>query len=69
MSSREDKSKWNVFEAVNVITITPEALMVEINSAITALEYARAAALLQSPRPSVSNTRGIRNQNTTLTSQ
>ncbi|PIN25254.1 hypothetical protein CDL12_01990 [Handroanthus impetiginosus] len=48
MSSKEEKPKWNVFEDVKKISISPEALMAEINSAISALEYARATAFLQS---------------------
>ncbi|KAL0360811.1 UNVERIFIED_CONTAM: hypothetical protein Sradi_3765600 [Sesamum radiatum] len=62
-SSGEEKPPWNVFEGVKRIPVAPEALMAEINSAITALEYARASVFLQSPPP-ISKTRNI-NQNLT----
>ncbi|KAL0302653.1 UNVERIFIED_CONTAM: hypothetical protein Sangu_1927000 [Sesamum angustifolium] len=54
MSSAEEKPKWTVFEEVKDISVAPEALMADINSAIAALEYARAATFLQRPPPSVS---------------
>ncbi|KAG4931646.1 hypothetical protein AAZX31_17G230800 [Glycine max] len=38
---------WNVFDGVKIITATPEALMAEIDSAISNLEYSRATALLE----------------------
>ncbi|KAL0432483.1 UNVERIFIED_CONTAM: hypothetical protein Slati_2582600 [Sesamum latifolium] len=53
MSSSEEKPKWTVFEEVKDISVAPEALMADINSAIAALEYAR-AAILQRPPPAVS---------------
>ncbi|KAL0438694.1 UNVERIFIED_CONTAM: hypothetical protein Slati_2352400 [Sesamum latifolium] len=65
MSSGEEKPPWNVFEGVKRMPIAPEALMAEINSAITALEYARASVFLQSPPP-ISKTR---NTNQNLTSE
>lgn len=40
---------WSVFDGVKIIPSTPEALMAEINTAITNLEYARATACLASP--------------------
>ncbi|KAL2242069.1 UNVERIFIED_CONTAM: hypothetical protein Sindi_0324900 [Sesamum indicum] len=52
MSSAEEKPKWTVFEEVKDISVAPEALMADINSAIAALEYARAATFLQRPPPS-----------------
>ncbi|KAL0325613.1 UNVERIFIED_CONTAM: hypothetical protein Sradi_5130600 [Sesamum radiatum] len=63
MTSGEEKTPWNVFEGVKRISVAPEAVMAEINSAITALEYARASVFLQSPPP-ISKTRNI-NQNLT----
>lgn len=43
---------WSVFDGVKTIPSTPEALMDEIDSAISNLELARATALLRSPSPS-----------------
>ncbi|KAA0064371.1 uncharacterized protein E5676_scaffold134G003530 [Cucumis melo var. makuwa] len=40
---------WNVFDNVKTTTKTPEALMAEINAAISNLEYDRTAAYLESP--------------------
>ncbi|KAG8377636.1 hypothetical protein BUALT_Bualt08G0053600 [Buddleja alternifolia] len=57
MSPREEKPPWNVFEGMKTISVAPEALMAEINSAITALEYARAATFLQSPPPAISKSK------------
>ncbi|KAJ1396934.1 hypothetical protein SESBI_32193 [Sesbania bispinosa] len=37
---------WSVFDGVKIIAATPEALMAEIDSAISNLEYARATAML-----------------------
>lgn len=51
MSSEGEKGKWSVFENVKGISAAPEALMDDINAAISALEYARAAAFLHSPPP------------------
>lgn len=48
------KPRWNVFDGVKTIPATPEALMAEIDSAISNLELARATALLQSPSASSS---------------
>ena len=44
MSSSVETPKWSVFEDVKNISAAPEALMADINAAISALEYARAAA-------------------------
>lgn len=44
MSSSVESPKWSVFEDVKNISAAPEALMADINAAISALEYARAAA-------------------------
>ncbi|XP_009792187.1 uncharacterized protein [Nicotiana sylvestris] len=55
MGSGEERAHWSVFDKVKTIPATPEALMAQINSAISALEYARAAALLQSPCTPISN--------------
>ena len=49
MGSGEGSPCWSVFDGVKNIPTTPEALITEINSAISANEYARATALLQSP--------------------
>lgn len=46
MGSGEGKVHWNVFDGVKIIAATPEALMAEIDSAISNLEYARATATL-----------------------
>ncbi|KAG4964924.1 hypothetical protein AAZX31_14G079100 [Glycine max] len=40
------KVHWNVFDGVKIIAATPEALMAEIDSAISNLEYSRATALI-----------------------
>ncbi|KAH6782351.1 hypothetical protein C2S52_000795 [Perilla frutescens var. hirtella] len=53
MSCGEEKHPWSVFDGVKAISIAPEPLMAEINSAIAALEYARAAAFSQSPDPAM----------------
>ncbi|KAL2504213.1 Glycine dehydrogenase [Abeliophyllum distichum] len=66
MSSGEGKPHWNMFDGVKAISTSPEVLMAEINSAITALEYTRATALLQSRSASVSKNV---NHNGKLTSQ
>ncbi|KAJ8531948.1 hypothetical protein K7X08_011871 [Anisodus acutangulus] len=42
MGSGEERPHWSVFDNVKTIPATPEALMAQINSAISALEYARA---------------------------
>lgn len=44
----EAKLRWNVFDGVKIIAATPEALMAEIDSAISNLEYSRATAHLES---------------------
>ncbi|GFS33211.1 hypothetical protein Acr_00g0027080 [Actinidia rufa] len=49
MGSGEGIPRWSTFDGVKNIPTKPEALMTEINSAISANEYARATALLQSP--------------------
>ncbi|KAK7310507.1 hypothetical protein RJT34_08061 [Clitoria ternatea] len=46
MCSGSGKVHWSVFDGVKIIAATPEALMAEIDSAISNLEYSRAAALL-----------------------
>nr|KYP50922.1 hypothetical protein KK1_027281 [Cajanus cajan] len=46
MGSGSPKVHWNVFDGVKIIAATPEALMAEIDSAISNLEYSRAAAAL-----------------------
>ncbi|XP_057794532.1 uncharacterized protein LOC131010864 isoform X2 [Salvia miltiorrhiza] len=51
MSYGEENHPWSAFDGVKTISVAPEALMVEINSAIAALEYARAAIFSQSPDP------------------
>lgn len=45
----EGSRHWSVFDGVKNFPSTPEALMPEINSAISAYEYARATDLQQSP--------------------
>ncbi|CAK9185862.1 unnamed protein product [Ilex paraguariensis] len=52
--SREASPHWSVFDGVKSIRATPDALMAEINSAISGFEYTRATALLQSPSSSLS---------------
>lgn len=49
MGYREEKPRWSVFDGVKSISTSPEALMADINSAITSLEHARASSFLQSP--------------------
>ena len=48
MGSGEGKPHWSVNDGVKIIAATPEALMAEIDSAISNLEYARAIVLLES---------------------
>ncbi|KAL3514492.1 hypothetical protein ACH5RR_027209 [Cinchona calisaya] len=52
MGSGEEGPKWSVFDGVKTIPSSPEALMAEINSAISAVEYVRATAFLQFPSSS-----------------
>lgn len=40
----EQNRRWSVFDGVKVIPAAPEALMAEIDTAISNLEYARATA-------------------------
>lgn len=49
MDSKDRSSHWSVFDSVKFLPGTPDALMAEINSAIAALEYARASAFLNPP--------------------
>ncbi|KAI3737092.1 hypothetical protein L2E82_27087 [Cichorium intybus] len=42
---------WSVFDKIKIIPSKPEALMAEINSGISSLEYAKATKLLNSPIP------------------
>lgn len=53
MGSKQNR-RWSVFDGVKVIPATPEALMAEIDTAISNLEYARATAFLEPPSSSVS---------------
>ncbi|KAL9254661.1 hypothetical protein AKJ16_DCAP12001, partial [Drosera capensis] len=46
---------WNVFDGVKVFLATPEALMAEIDTAISSFEYAQASALLNPSSPSSSS--------------
>lgn len=46
-SGERGKIHWSVFDGVKIIAATPEALMTEIDSAISNLEYARATAMLE----------------------
>ncbi|KAH6755711.1 hypothetical protein C2S52_010127 [Perilla frutescens var. hirtella] len=51
-SGGANEAKWSVFEDVkSSISAAPEALMDDINAAISALEYARAASFLQYLQP------------------
>ncbi|XP_060188628.1 uncharacterized protein LOC132617605 [Lycium barbarum] len=43
MGSGEERPHWSIFDNVKTIPATPEALMAQINSAISKLEYAHAA--------------------------
>ena len=52
MGSGEQNPRWSVFYKVKVIPATPEALMAEIDTAISKLEYAPATAGLDSPSSS-----------------
>lgn len=60
MGYREEKPRWSVFDGVKSISTSPEALMADINSAITSLEHARASSFLQSP-VSISKDKNISN--------
>lgn len=44
MSYGEGSPRWSVFDGVKIVPSSPEALMAEINTAITNLEYACATA-------------------------
>lgn len=48
MTSGGGIAAWNVFDNVKTTTKTPEALIAEINSAISNLEYARTTTCLES---------------------
>ncbi|GMJ07121.1 hypothetical protein HRI_004381300 [Hibiscus trionum] len=52
MGSGEGNSHFSVFDGVKTFPLTLEALMAEINTAITNLGYARTTALLDSPSSS-----------------
>ncbi|KAH1057834.1 hypothetical protein J1N35_035899 [Gossypium stocksii] len=54
MGSGEGNPHFSVFDGVKTFPLTPEALMADINTAITNLEYARATAFLDSPSSSLS---------------
>ncbi|XVF64014.1 hypothetical protein PTKIN_Ptkin09bG0133300 [Pterospermum kingtungense] len=54
MGSGGGNSHFSVFDRVKTFPLTPEALMAQINAAITNLEYGRATALLDSPSSSFS---------------
>lgn len=49
---------FSVFDRVKTFPLTPEALMGEINAAITNLEYGRATARLDAPSSSFSRNKG-----------
>ncbi|KAK7383119.1 hypothetical protein VNO78_28788 [Psophocarpus tetragonolobus] len=44
--SGSGKVHWNVFDGVKIIAATPEALMAEIDSAISSMENSRATTVL-----------------------
>lgn len=46
-SGNEGHHHWCVFDSVKKMPVEPEALMAEINSAISTLEYGRANAFLE----------------------
>lgn len=54
----EGSRNWSVFDGVKNSPSTPEALMAEINSAISVCEYARATNLQQSPSYSSTKNKG-----------
>ncbi|GAB2291391.1 hypothetical protein Dimus_025648 [Dionaea muscipula] len=54
------QGRWSVFDGVKFPPATPEALMTEINTAISALEYTQSSALLN---PSSSSSSSSRNNN------
>ncbi|KAK8601232.1 hypothetical protein V6N12_051073 [Hibiscus sabdariffa] len=58
MGSGEGNPHFSVFDGVKTFPLTPEALMAEIDTAITSLEYARATALLDSPSSSLLRNKG-----------
>ncbi|OMO78969.1 hypothetical protein CCACVL1_13971 [Corchorus capsularis] len=58
MGSGEPNPLFSVFDGIKTFPLTPEALMAEINTAITNLEYARAKAMLDSPSSSLSRNKG-----------
>ncbi|KAG8632595.1 hypothetical protein MANES_18G032600v8 [Manihot esculenta] len=52
MGSEEGNSSWSVFDGIQTVPSTPEALMAEIDTAIKKLEYARTTTRLDPPSPS-----------------
>ncbi|XP_017639580.1 uncharacterized protein LOC108480941 isoform X2 [Gossypium arboreum] len=59
MGSGEGNPHFSVFDGVKTFPLTPEALMADINTAITNLEYARATAFLDSPSSSLSRNKSL----------
>ncbi|XP_047336421.1 uncharacterized protein LOC124939993 [Impatiens glandulifera] len=57
MGSRggEGSRHWSIFDSMKNMPASPEALMAEINSAISSHEYARSTVLLQNPSSSSSS--------------
>lgn len=54
-STREMSSHWSVFDGVKFLPSKPDVLMLEINTAIAALEFARASSVLNNSRSSTSS--------------
>ncbi|WCJ35395.1 hypothetical protein M5689_016652 [Euphorbia peplus] len=51
MRSESTSSIWSVFDEIKTIPSNPDALMADIDSAISKFEYARATSILQPPSP------------------
>ncbi|KAJ9560099.1 hypothetical protein OSB04_005259 [Centaurea solstitialis] len=49
MISGDGIPRWSVYDSLKIIPLKPDALMAEINSAISSLEYGKSMKLLNSP--------------------
>ncbi|KAI3773792.1 hypothetical protein L1987_48325 [Smallanthus sonchifolius] len=59
IGSRDGILRWSVYDSIKIIPSKPEALMAEINSSISSLEYAKASKFLNSSFPLSKNKKSI----------
>lgn len=59
IGSRDGIHRWSVYDSIKTIPSKPEALLAEINSAISSLEYAKASKFLNSSSPLPKNKRSV----------